>query len=88
MVVNYNKVFNPLIEFLPVFCRMQVYIIIFQGAPKSLYKNVVNGSTPSIHANQYTLLFDIFYQFFAGKLTTLVGVDYLRFTIIPYGLGY
>jgi len=60
--------------------------LVFDRSPKSLDEHIISPSAPSVHAQLAALTFHGLDKGLGRKLATLVGVDNLRFAVVPKGL--
>tara|TARA_B100001971_G_C18113894_1_gene495741 strand:- start:303 stop:623 length:321 start_codon:yes stop_codon:yes gene_type:complete len=60
---------------------MKVKIMVFDGPPQPLNKDVVLTSTTAIHADRNAVIFECLGEIVAGKLCPLVRVEDFRRTI-------
>ena len=57
---------------------VNVNLLVFDAAPETLNKNVVEGPAPTVHADSDVLVLQYFNECRAGKLNALIGVHDLR----------
>ena len=66
--------------------RVQVKVLILDGPPEPLDKDVVLAAPPPIHADGDVVVFKYLRKGFAGELRALVGVEDLRAPVTDQGL--
>ncbi len=87
MVVVGDKVFETGPEFADTIPFPEIDILILEGTPEPLDVNIVKHPADAVHADADILVFLQHAQKgFRGELTSLIGVEYLRLTVLPQGL--
>ena len=66
--------------------RMQVKVLVLDGPPEPLDKDVVLAAAPAIHADGDLVVLQDIDKVVAGKLSTLVGVEDFRPSVATQGL--
>ena len=69
---------NPSPGFTAVAIGFQIYLLVFDAPPQTLYKDIVQVSTLAIHADLDPPLQQQATEGFTGELASLVGVEDLR----------
>jgi len=60
---------------------LEINLLVFQAAPEALNKNIIHPASLTVHADFDTAVLQHVRKIFAGKLTALVAVEYLRCAI-------
>ena len=81
VIVLYEGV-NTLAQFLHTLCRIQIDILLLDGAPKSLYPDIVFASSLPVHADLDVETAQQVEPGLGGKLAALVRVQNLRCAIL------
>ena len=61
-------------------------MLVFDTAPQAFNENIVDSPAPAVHADFYIVTFQAVNPYIRGKLTALIGVDYLGLAVLGYGL--
>jgi hypothetical protein len=59
----------------------QVNILVLNAAPEALYKDVIQYSPASVHADRNAVRLEYASKSFTGELVTLIGVEYSGNTV-------
>jgi len=65
---------------------VQVNVLVLEGPPEPLDKDVVLAAAPTVHADSHVIVFQHLGKGVAGKLSALVGIEDGRCTIAAQGL--
>jgi hypothetical protein len=57
-------------------------LLIFKTSPESFNKDIINPSALGIHADLDVIIFEDTGKVSTGKLSTLVGIEHLRFRVL------
>ena len=80
IIVILNEFGNSFAELMPVICRIQINVFLFDSTPETFYPNIILASASAIHADTDMMLLQTLYPIFTGILTALVGIYYFRYT--------
>ena len=85
---------TPIVVELEIICKpapglgnraigLQMYIFVLYAPPESFYVDVVHPASFAIHADTDAIADENVRKGVRGELTALVGVEYLRCSILP-----
>ena len=83
-VVIFNKLADTISKFPHIICRVDVDILLLDGAPKAFYPNIVLTSATPVHTYLDGVAIQQFGPFLTCVLDTLVGVDDFRTSVFTY----
>ena len=80
VVVEAKILRQPLMQAVTVGVSPQIKMLIFDGPPKPLDENIVQGAALRVHTNGYLFFYQWLEKIMAGELTALIGIEDPGFT--------
>ena len=85
VVVLEDEVSNSLVEFKPIFRRIEVNVFALDRSPEALNEGIVCGSSLAVHGDLDSVALHGAYPMLAGILRSLVGINNLWHTMLANG---